>query len=464
MAIRRISAVLLTVIIAVSLGVPAMAGSAPLRTPPVKYISAERLSACTREVKTYTYDTGDALTLVRSVFTASARRETGHAMTVSLAGSSGTVTYIGNDGSFRTVPLTEGMLPSAVLFFETDAESLVLGPGALYRRLGDGILRDCGMRQSVWVTKGGGGYQLTVRFARLAGCEAQLWWLRSKSSLVEWDSDAVSLWTRLNFNGTHRLCFDGAYYAAASGYLPYVSNSFYRCPAVHPATVLLDTAGDLAAELSYYMLDTILAYQNADGWWPMPLQSRWLFADYGIASGFYDTRFNNDLIVSLFKAAQSYDEPRFKEAAISGCDWLLDYSERYSTEVSGHGFTGILVEDYCPADGSRGFTHTSLNHQLQEMKALLSAYSATGKAEYRDMMRRMLNGIKATEPLWVHPEEGLVYALLDGSPVGSDYPYLTYNDLYEFQQMLHERDGALDRLMASKRSQMERSGITGYYN
>jgi hypothetical protein len=195
----------------------------------------------------------------------------------------------------------------------------------------------------------------------------------------------------------------------------------------------------------------------------MPLRSSWLYNDYGIGAGYYDTRFNNDLTVSLFKIAGLYDDPRFTAAAEAQCGWFLKYAEQYSTIITGDNLYGLLVEDYCQADSTRGHTHTSLNHQLQEMKALLAAYHATGKSDYQDLAYRMLNGITATESLWTDSQQGLVYALLNGKAVGHDYPYLTYNDLYEFQLMLPQRDAALDRLMLAKRLQMERDGITGYY-
>lgn len=54
----------------------------------------------------------------------------------------------------------------------------------------------------------------------------------------------------------------------------------------------------------------------------------------------------------------------------------------------------------------------------------------------------------------------------DGTMGGTEYPYLTYNDLYDLQKMLEicrdGRDPVLQKLMDSKLQWMQANGIEGY--
>jgi hypothetical protein len=79
----------------------------------------------------------------------------------------------------------------------------------------------------------------------------------------------------------------------------------------------------------------------------------------------------------------------------------------------------------------------------------------------------MLFGIKNTRNSWIMKNNNLEYARKpDGTMSFIDYPYLTYNDLYNVQKDLEsiygERDRDLDLLMSAKKKWMDSNGITGY--
>ena len=80
---------------------------------------------------------------------------------------------------------------------------------------------------------------------------------------------------------------------------------------------------------------------------------------------------------------------------------------------------------------------------------------------------RLLLAVTDTAKSWVRADSNLHYGVYpNGSYGGQDYPYLTYNDLYDMQAYLQKargaRSGALDTLMAAKLRWMQKNGVTGY--
>ncbi len=450
----------------------------PYGTPEVK-ITSNSSDFGPIEQKSVTFLSGDRFVAVKGAFNSSSANRM--RVTLDIPGEDGKVAYV-KDGTLYSMPLS-GELPDAMVFIDTTQAHVVLGPAVLYQPYGDGNLRDTGSGSSIIVKQTDGGYRICMDFDIISGMEAQVWWLISHNNLVSWDDSALALWTRLDLNGIHRICYDGAYYETPSTYTPYAEGMFYRNPAVYPAGVLIEESGDLAAELSFVLLDAAVRLQNDEGYWESCYQSNWLYEDYGILAGFYDTRFNNDVTVTLFAASELFDDARFFEAAVRQCDWLLKFAGEHhytvnhleilppETDEFGNimqqtvEITGILVQDYFSPFGEN-LVHCALNHQLQEIKALLLASEYTGEEKYMDMARLMLNGISITKDMWINPEVGLEYAYLaDGSMGLTDYPYLTYNDLLDVQELLErrgERSAALDEMIAAKLTHMLENGITGY--
>jgi len=68
---------------------------------------------------------------------------------------------------------------------------------------------------------------------------------------------------------------------------------------------------------------------------------------------------------------------------------------------------------------------------------------------------------------WVMPNHNLYYSIKpDGTYVEGDYPYLTYNDLYDLRKYLSSSERpeleTLTYLMGEKLQWMQNNGVTGY--
>lgn len=412
--------------------------------------------------KEISFTTGDRFVSYRYSFSKSA--DTSYQAELALPGNNGTYTYYDSGTKSWITQRLDGALPNTLIFVETDSTFLVVGPAALYIPAGSGSLCDSGVRQSSVAKQTDSGYTITLNLTGEAGMEAHIWALYSDSALISaWDEETYALWERLDLDGVHRLCFDGAYYQTPSNYEPNGNGMYFLSPAVHPAGVLAAYDDTLSTELCYAMLDAALKWQNDEGWWPTFPKSQWLLSDYGIGAGFYDTRFNCDLTMTLFAFGLKTENNRFIDAALLQANWLVSHTSNHSYALAGG---GLLAEDYYWPGGSYSPTHCSLNHQLQEIKVLLTAAKITGDSRYSGLADRLLAGISETKDFWIDSKAGLTYAYLPEGSTGTDYPYLTYNDLYEVQSMLEavgKRNAALDELMAAKRLWMDTNGITDYY-
>jgi hypothetical protein len=244
---------------------------------------------------------------------------------------------------------------------------------------------------------------------------------------------------------------------------------FWRNPSSYLASSLTITGGSrLANDLSYAFLDTILTFQEPEGYWlSAPKSISFLWDNYKIDAGFYDTRFNADVTRTMFIGYEKTKDKRFLDAALRQCDFLISFAQKHNYNVTSNWIEGILVEDYYHPSEQYLKTHSSLNHQLSEILILYYAWQYTNKIEYFDMAEKMLNGIKNTRDLWVRSDNSLEYAYMpDGTMGFSDYPYLTYNDLFIIQNMRERlglgRDADLQFLMDTKKTHMDTNNITGY--
>ena len=158
-----------------------------------------------------------------------------------------------------------------------------------------------------------------------------------------------------------------------------------------------------------------------------------------------------------------------------GCRVVLDYMDYYipfvlrnhDSVTLSDGWPGWLVYDYIGQFGGKK-THTSLNHQLAQIILMEEIYNVTGNTLVRFIEEMMYRGIQGTERIWYMSNNNLEYAYFNGKAAAGmqDYPYLTYNDLYELRELYSERLGyvpsTIRNLMASKKKWMDANGITGY--
>lgn len=300
-------------------------------------------------------------------------------------------------------------------------------------------------------------------------CYVDWFALTSSQILIDWDKeDAYDTWAGYRLTGDNRWCYNGYYYISPDNYQPTGSNYYFRLPAAYIACKMNSTAEeyDAAKYMSIAMLDVMLDLQNEDGYFPTKSASLWLLQDYGIGAGFYDTRFNTEIARGLWSAGMKHDIQRFKDAALRYVDFFLVYAEKWNqTVTTSGGEEGWMVYDYWSPNGAKR-NHTSLNHQLAEICLLEEVYRDTGDSRLLEVEEKMFKGIQATEKSWYMADGNLEYGWYNGVMMGTDYPYLTYNDLFILDELYYDRLGyhvqVLARLMKSKKQWMDANEVTGY--
>ena len=271
----------------------------------------------------------------------------------------------------------------------------------------------------------------------------------------------MKYWSAYCHDGDGRWCYDGYYFPSEANYIPTGENCRYLCMASYltkSMTWQADTVR-MADNFLLVMLDTISLQQNEDGYFPTQPGCQWLIDDYGIPAGFYDTRFNSDLMLIYYEQVRR--DGGFEQTLSRYFDFYLDFAENHHYETENGGY---LVWDY---NHSTVPVHSSLNHQLTEMLVLYRFAEHLDRPELEELADRMLLGIEDTCEGWIKEDGNLHYCYMDGDTFGKeDYDYLTYNDLFtmqkELQSMGRERNEALDQLMEAKLSWMQANGITGY--
>lgn len=300
-------------------------------------------------------------------------------------------------------------------------------------------------------------------------CYVDYFALSAPGILIDWNKEgAYDTWAGYRLTGDNRWCYNGYYYISPDNYEPTGSSYYFRLPAAYIACKMNATAEeyDAAKYMSIAMLDIMLDLQNDDGYFPTMSASLWLLEDYGIGAGFYDTRFNTEIARALWSAGMKHDIQSFKDAALRYIDFYLEYAENWNHKVTtADGEEGWMVCDYWSDHGGVR-NHTSLNHQLAEMCLLEEIYRDTGDEKLLEVEGKLFKGIQATEKVWYMADGNLEYGWYNGVMMGSDYPYLTYNDLFMLDQLYYERLGyhvrVLDRLMTSKKKWMDANEVTGY--
>lgn len=288
----------------------------------------------------------------------------------------------------------------------------------------------------------------------------------SDSPLIDWSHPTCrALWANYTMDGDGKWCYDGYYWPSPYNYIPTGTNYLYRCPASYLIRSFANAASvhRAAEDLAIAMLDTTSQLQNAYGFWPTTPQSQWLSDDYGIAAGFYDTRFNTDLIEIYIKVYTRYGGDLLRETLERYAGFYTSFAEANHFEsVNG----GWFVEDYFHPDGNLP-THCSLNHQAAECIALYHLSDVLEREDLAVLAGKLLLAIKDTAPNWINDNGDLHYCIFPNGSYGmQDYPYLTYNDLYNLQALLIDKTGEADAdltfLMTEKLMWMDANGVTGY--
>lgn len=312
------------------------------------------------------------------------------------------------------------------------------------------------------------GWRLTFCTPRMKGSStADFTFLTvADSNGINWTRDGIpALWSNYRNAGDGRWCFDGYYTPSPETYIPTGNRVFFRNAASYMIKSFLYQAGSTrtARDLSIAMLDTMISEQSDDGCWPTLSGSTWLESEYGIGAGFFDTRFNTEFAGLLLLAEYRFPSDIYRDSLRRYCGFFKDFAENYHSET---GLGGWFIPDYWHEDMS-SVSHTSLNHQLAEILFLYRASDALADDSLSALADRMLLAVDETGEDWVLPDGNLHYQVSqDGEYGNTDYPYLTYDDLFKLQKYLSDRfsrtDPVLDLLMQHKRAWMDANGITVY--
>lgn len=461
---NRVFASWMACLTALSLMAPALDQQPPMvRTEQRQTLDAPGAPELSRRV--YVLDNGDGVCMGRLETKAAADK----AVAVEQWGVSaqaGTVRYYDSEGKrWITQEAKAGRYDQEMLLLAFGAEEFFLYLPKTYRPVENGGLEHLPQRDGyVQLQRTQNGWTVGVYAdAPEAGLYADYLCLRANAPLMDMTKAGTNeLWMRKDVG---RWCYDGYYRPAPDNYFPTGEAVYYRCPASYLLKSFAQT-GDVhrvAADMARCLLDAMTLYQTEDGCWLTPSRSLWLSGDYNIGAGFYDTRFNTDLIQTMVLAYERYGGESVRESMNRYADFYLRFSQDHHTETASGGW---LVEDYwSPMGGQR--THTSLNHQVAECDALYRLAQVLDRPELAKRADLLLAGIRETGKLWIRPDGNLHYAIyVDGSYGGSDYPDLTYNDLFTLRALLRQQgrpeEPVLAQLMEAKRGWMDRNGVTTY--
>ncbi len=426
---------------------------------------------CRAEIKSFAFESGDLFELYNYTFSQNSHQGNSLTNGFSIPGSSISIRYYNMKKGHWTKVTDINNLPKETLFIDTDQYHLIIGVPTVYVPYGDSYTAVIysSLEKPVTVSKAADGkhYDIKYSFNSSGAYSGSLWTLKSERRLVAWENEnqLKVIMNDLVYNA--RFLWDGYYFTEPAEYSPYYGyGSYYRAPSAYAAAVFAHYGSFPGAyDLGYAFTYICMENQNEAGFWETGPRVGWLYSDFGIGGGFYDTRFNTDFAKGLLYAYDRYKNPAFLSSFIKYTEFYFSHAEEYSYETENG---GILVQDY-GFEGEHKSTHCSLNHQLAEMNLLYNAYGALKYEPYRELADRLLQAVEDTCGLWIMNNNNLVYALYysGSSNVMTDYPYLTYNDLFETRQILRDMFGkesqAVNSLMAAKLKWMTAAGVTGYY-
>ncbi len=341
---------------------------------------------------------------------------------------------------------SQSKLPVRGVFLDSDKLNAYLSYSACYKKYKNGVVQELWDKASALELTSEG---IKIRLAGDKGTTSEFWGLMSKEKLVDWSNKAVVTDLRISdLNRVRKWRQDGIYYVLPTTYSPYVKSGFYRNNAQHIGEKYLRVSGGRFFEdFGYMALHVAKETQNKDGYWGTQPLSQWLYKDYGIGAGFFDTRFDTEGALFLLKGYKKYGELAFLEGAVSFGDYYVKHALNNSAKTKNG---GLLVYDYGSGSTAGRVNHVSLNHQLCGMNYLYELYQVTGDETYLSTADRLLKAVEDTMASWVRKDNGdLHYAYLKNGKYGmKDYPELTLNDLKLSQDFVREIQGAENKALA----------------
>ena len=290
--------------------------------------------------------------------------------------------------------------------------------------------------------------------------------IASEEPLFNWDQEdqkVENFIKNYNLAGDGHWCYDGYYFITEDSYEPHGENIYYFCVDSYIIKSFLAGTRYSGCKLIVpALIDTMLQHQTEEGYIPTYSFSVWLDEEYKIKPGFYDTRFNTDFWQYVLDTYNEFGGDCFYDALKKYGDFYLNHANQRQIKTQ----NGYFVADYFNPKGGK-LTHASLNHNIAEAELCMNLADFFGDSSYQIVANKILKAIEDTADQWIMDDNNLEYAICpDKSFAFEDYPYLTYNDLYDIQKMLQDRglqrNASLEKLMNAKRKWMDRQGITEY--
>lgn len=315
------------------------------------------------------------------------------------------------------------------------------------------------------ITKDDGKYTIILEFPHKMDTISEFWYMKTSENadfFYEYNTDFLIHDLTLNA----RLAIDGYYFITPYNYVPSGEDIYYKHPSCL-AGISLGKYGqsEFSKNLGYAMVDIHLENQNDYGFWETGPKSEWLYTDFGFEEGFYDTRFNSDLVQGLVLMYNERNSQVYYDAIIKYMDFFEVLIEDYSYETKSG---GIFISDYIHPNSTEK-SHVSLNHFITEIHVLLLVFELTENEKYLNYANKMILAIEDTCDEWVLSDNNLNYALFYeyDTNLMQDYLYLTYNDMFFIQKttekIVGERNETIDYLMDCKRSWLIQNNALDYY-
>lgn len=280
----------------------------------------------------------------------------------------------------------------------------------------------------------------TIFFPSEPGYFTENWGILGNSPLIEWDKPAAVNAARTGDLVRYRkLSTDGIYYLTPWNYYPSEKTAFWLNPAstYHVAGMFSKyDSGSYFRDIAIASMYSAIETQTKDHYWVSTPRSDWLYQDYGVPSGFYDTRFNTDVSVYLLDMYEKTGEKLALEAVENYATWLRNYVTEQGIPTSGG---GMLVPDYFKKDYAHKKTNVSLNHLVSEMNFLYRLYLTNKDFANFKSAELIRQGVRDTGRNWIRADGNLHYAYLGEGKYGmQDYPLLTLNDLRLGHKLIKE--------------------------
>lgn len=418
--------------------------------------------------KTFDFINKDKFSIKRYNFNTT--KEERYSETINIPGSSFEMRYVSPDTKEWFMSQNPLNTEKQTLFIDTDKASIIISIPSVYtnNKFENNTQEyNPDLEESVSITiNDDDTVSITYTFPHDTNYVGEIWYLLSmEHKLADWNNINHFNVLKQELTDGRRFSWDGYYFQVPYNYIPYSETMLYRQPSNYAGASMTKYGDFLAAyDLGYVFTYTCMQNQNDLGYWATGPKSGWLSEDFNIGANFYDTRFNTDFAVNLISAYKRYNNDDFLMAVCRYAEYFIDHATNNHYETKNGGW---LVEDY-GYDYDHNRTHISLNHQLAELNVLYTLYQTTREDKYKALADKMLLAIEDTKDQWVLGNNNLNYALyyMAGTNAMVDYPYLTYNDLFETQTIYKtiygKTNDVIQYLMDCKMEWMLNNDVTGY--